>query len=127
MSGVRRQLGFLIFFAICLLLISVFWLGGCQYGDEMGFSLLAFWIILPISALIIGFLYGKKKGEKKWFLIPVVGLMCVLCHSLTFDLSNTISFGTFNMPRWELAFHTAIPSLIGMTLGCVVSRERWHK
>ena len=90
----------------------------------MGFSLLAFWIILPISALIIGLLYGKRKGKRKWFLVPIVGLMCVLCHSVTFDLSNTISFGNFNMPRWEVAFQTAIPSLIGMVLGCMIRKEK---
>lgn len=78
-------------------------------GDEMAYSLLCFYLFLPISALISSLLIGKSESKIKWcvpFLFGAVGAV------LPF-----LIFGTFDIIFLIFAF---IPAVLGLTVGLIV-------
>ena len=124
MKFLRKQIGVIIYFLIWVLLIAMFWINRGDSSNAMGFGLLAFWIVLPLSSFVIAFLYGKREGYKKWGIILVFGIMAILCQSLTFDLANTLSSGKIHIPEWKLVFWGAIPAFVGMGLGYMLKKRK---
>ena len=124
MKFLTRQIGVIIYFLIWMLLVAMFWINMGDSSNAMGFGLLAFWIVLPLSSFIIAFLYGKREGYKKWGIILVFGIMVILCQSLTFDLANTLSTGKIHIPEWKLVFLGAIPAFLGIGLGSILKKRK---
>lgn len=124
MKFLRKQIGVIIYFLIWVLLVAIFWINMGDSSNAMGFGLLAFWIVLPLSSFVIAFLYGKREGGKKWGIIAIFGVMVILCQSLTFDLANTLSSGKLHIPEWKLVFLGAIPAFLGMGLGSMLKKRK---
>lgn len=124
MKFLRKQIGVIIYFLIWVLLVAIFWINMGDSSNAMGFGLLAFWIVLPLSSFVIAFLYGKRESGKKWGIIAIFGVMVILCQSLTFDLANTLSSGKPHIPEWKLVFLGAIPAFLGMGLGSMLKKRK---
>ena len=124
MKFLRKQIGVIIYFLIWVLLVAMFWINMGDSSNAMGFGLLAFWIVMPLSSFVIAFLYGKKEGGKRWGIIPIFGIMTILCQSLTFDLANTLSSGKLHIPEWKLVFLGGIPAFLGMGLGSMIKKRK---
>jgi transcriptional regulator with XRE-family HTH domain len=117
----RQKLSKLIlvtaYLVIWVLSIVVFWLGGKQ--DAMGYSLVAFYFVLPVSTLIISVLIGKGDGwtNVKWLMLLFFGIMNMLAPYFTFSLSNMIAFNKFNMPDATGFLSGILCAAIGMAIG----------
>lgn len=81
-------------------------------GDEMGYTLLTFYLILPTTAFLCSLITAMKQTRVKW-LLPVVfgGIGCVL------------PFIIYKDSLWDsfALFFAAIPSLLGLVIGLIVS------
>ena len=77
-------------------------------GDEMGYCLLDFYIIMPLTTLIISFIISSKKGYLFWFYPVFVGLLGIIIPFVVFR--------TFEMLSLLFAF---FPALIGLIIAMI--------
>lgn len=87
--------------------VFLVWGLNLQGGDEMGFGLITTYFLFPLTTLILS---AYLAHEKPVFLIPFVIIMFAAQNFMPF-----IIFGSFEI-LLILGF-TAIPSLIGATIG----------
>ena len=115
-----KQILVIAYLTIWALSIIVFWFGGNQ--DAMGYSLVVFYFVLPISTLIISVFIGKSNGwtNVKWLMLLFFGIMNMLAPYLTFSLSNMIHFNKLNIPDAESLLAGIICSAIGMAVGSII-------
>ena len=109
---------------ICILCPCIFWLG--SGSDAMGFALLVFYVILPVTALAASLAAGLRDywGKLKWLLPLVFALVYIVTDYATFLVANNILTGKINPPRFDLCWLGAAASLAGLGLGCLI---RWIK
>jgi len=93
----------LIFLAICL------WGVFLSAGDEMGYTLLNFYIVMPLTTIIASLIISLKKGYVFWFYPVFVGFLGV-----------TISFVVFRTFDMISLLFTFVPALIGLIFGLII-------
>lgn len=75
-------------------------------GQEMGYIVLNFYLVMPITSFVIGVITGIKKTYLKW-------LYPIFCGILGLFVP-TIIFGT---TEYFMLMLTLLPSLVGVILG----------
>lgn len=105
-------------------MIGLFWIGS-DPGDAMGYALLTFYIILPVTSLIISFLIGKDQGwtRAKWLMTVFFGFMYMLADYVTFELGNMMAFDKFNLPDFKALLIGMILSAMGMGIGHLLRKK----
>ena len=116
-----QTLSFLVIWAVC---VAVFWLGGGS--DAMGFSILVFYGVLPLSTFVVSLLMGLDTSwkERHWGMVLYFGLAYMFMDYFTFSLANMISKGSPNLPTWEYILYGMFYAMQGMCLGSVI---RWGR
>ena len=92
--------------AILIIVQGVFLL---QPGDEMGYSLLNFYFILPLTALISSILIGMRDAKIKWFVPILFGMIGMFIPWIVFHSTNEVA-----------VFFAFLPSLIGVLIGTAI-------
>ncbi len=92
--------------AILIIVQGIFFL---QPGDEMGYTLLNFYFILPLAALISSILIGMRDTKIKWLIPIIFGAIGVFIPWVVFHNTNEVAVC--------LAF---LPSLIGILSGTAI-------
>lgn len=114
----------------------VIWLAAVLYswifmdpGDALGYSIVVFWLLLPIATFVLSVMLGKRDawGKYKWLSAIYFGIMLMLAEYMTFSLANMLAFPKFNMPAFELFFIGAVISLIGLAIGAVVHAIQFRR
>ena len=122
----ERNVGLIIYLVVWAALFCWFWLGSVT-GHEMVYSLGAFYVFLPASALVVSVMYGLG-GERIRYVVPIIlGLLEMLLGFLTFELSNIIGNGkwsSWNGLDWSLCLFSLVPSLLGVAIGEVCRKVR---
>ena len=104
-DAVKSRRAFLRFVLVTVYLVVwgvsvlAFWMGGRT--DAMGYSLVVFYAVLPLSTLVLSFFIGCGRawdGCKRTMLF-FFGAMSMLGPYVTFSLSNMASFQKFNLPE----------------------------
>ena len=130
----RRDMSRLILLATYLVIwafsILSFWLGARQ--DAMGYSILVFYVILPMTTIILSVCIGKDDvwASSKWILLLFFGFMYMLASYATFSLANMISlsFEQIRWPQLENMIGGILCSAFGMMVGSLVRRVcAWKK
>lgn len=80
-------------------------------GDEMGYSLIAFYAVMPVTSLITCIIMSRNtfKGT-----IPVVVILSAAAFLIPFAV-----FGSFD---WICVFFGLIPCAIGLTIGYALKK-----
>ena len=124
-DAVKSRRAFLRFVLVTVYLVVwgvsvlAFWMGGRT--DAMGYSLVVFYAVLPLSTLVLSFFIGCGRawdGCKRTMLF-FFGAMSMLGPYVTFSLSNMASFQKFNLPELS-AF---LPGLLCAVAGMAVGRQ----
>lgn len=118
-----------VYLLIWAVLVILFWPGNCASGsDAMGFSLLAFYVVLPVTTLVTAFMIGKDRlwGPSKWLMLIFYGVMYMLAEYVTFGLANMLmnEYSSFNWPRFGMIIAGAVMGAVGMGIGFLVSRVK---
>ena len=92
--------------SILIVVQGVFFL---QPGDEMGYSLLNFYFILPLTALISSILIGMRDAKIKWFVPILFGMIGMFIPWIVFHSTNEVA-----------VFFAFLPSFIGVLIGAVI-------
>ena len=77
-------------------------------GDEMGYVLIGFYIIMPLTALIASLIISIKKGYMYWFYPVFVGLLSIIIPFVVFSTFDEIDL-----------FFSFFPALIGLIIGLI--------
>ncbi|MCQ5091548.1 hypothetical protein [Slackia exigua] len=111
------------YLVIWIAAIVVFWAFAITYAEgAMGYSLMFFWVILPVTTLVVSFLIGRNDywGRGKWVFSIGFGVMYMLAEYATFSMANNLAFGKVNVPEASMVPAGAAISLVGMALGYLV-------
>lgn len=82
-------------------------------GDEMGYSILNFYLLLPLTALICSLLLGLRSHWMKWLAPVLFGLLGWLLPWAVFHATDAM-----------FLMLTFVPALIGLLTGRLVCRIR---
>ena len=116
-DAVKSRRAFLRFVLVTVYLVVwgvsvlAFWMGGRT--DAMGYSLVVFYAVLPLSTLVLSFFIGCGRawdGCKRTMLGPYV----------TFSLSDMASFQKFNLPELSAFLPGLLCAVAGMAVGAAV-------
>lgn len=101
----------LVFYALVLL-----WGLSRIIGDEMGYSLLCFYLLAPSVELLCGFSAGKRRSCYKWF-FPFTGIFNWLIPFVVFG-------GRFITVEWiSLTLIAVAQAILGLLAGTFYSKE----
>ena len=113
------------YFAVWIIGVIAFW---CFSGesDGIGFSLLYFWIALPLATVIASFFISlfDHWGKFKWLCSVGFGVTYMLGEYATFSLANSITFHKINPPAFSMVFIGMIVSLVGMGMGHIFCKSK---
>ncbi|MGH4051539.1 MAG: hypothetical protein ACREVX_09320 [Clostridium sp.] len=93
----------LVFFAIGLQGIFL------AAGDEIGYCVLDFYIIMPLTSLIASLIISMKNGYLFWFYPIFFGLLGIMIPFLVFRTFDGIDL-----------FFAFFPALIGLIIGLII-------
>lgn len=110
--------------------IIVFWTG--EISDAMGYTLVVFYLVLPVSTLVISIFIGRDSGwaNYKWIMLLFFGFMYMMAAYATFSLGNTVACGNWHVPEITATLPGILCSAVGMTIGTIVGvikrkKESW--
>ncbi|MFP3154016.1 hypothetical protein LQZ18_06195 [Lachnospiraceae bacterium ZAX-1] len=114
MSKARKQTIICYGITLCIF-VAIFLWGrfGSITGDELGYSLLGFYIIMPLTSLIIGLVMGIKCIYLKWFYPVVFGILGFFIPVFVFEAWTAISL-----------FFSLIPAFLGVLVGWIIYKVR---
>lgn len=131
----RQKFSRLILMAVYLLIWTLlliwFWMGGASGSNAMGYSLLAFYLILPLATLVVSVFIGKDRewGGIRWLMLLFFGAMFMLIAWGTFSMANMKyhDFRVIRLPEIADMLPGMLCSAVGMAIGTVIGRIREKK
>lgn len=122
----EKNVGLVIYMVVWAALFCWFWLGQkALAGNEAVYSLMAFHVLLPASALVVSVMYGAGDSRIR-FIIPIIlGAMEMLLEFLTFQIFNVLSnekWNVWNELDWTLCLFSLVPALLGVIIGEISRR-----
>ena len=114
-----------VYLGIWALGLFVYWVL-MSPSDVMGFALMFFWLLLPVSTLTVSLIIGRTGywGKGSWFLIPILGGMHALAECGTFCMSRWLAFGLFRLPEPGTFLAGALLSAAGLGIGKLLRRKK---
>ena len=117
-----------VYLIVWIVSIAVFWIpewiSGSGAVDAMGFSLITFYVALPVVTFITSFFIGKDRswGVSKWLMLLFYGVMFSLAEYITFALCNMLfnEYSTVRYPEIGMAVTGAVIAAIGIGTGMLV-------
>jgi transcriptional regulator with XRE-family HTH domain len=121
LSKLLLVLSYLIIWAFTLI---AFWFM-ISDSDAMGYSLMIFYVLLPVTTFIISLLIAKNNywNKCKWLSSLIFGTMYMLAEYTTFSLSNMLAFDKINTPEWSMILIGSIISLMGLGIGTLIYKK----
>lgn len=122
------QIGiYVVLWTACLIW---FWVG--RSNDPTfapAFSIMTFYLILPITTFILSIIIGKDEswGKFRWFMVCFFGGMQSLMGYGTFKMANTLAFGNQHYPTIEDAIPAIVISALGMGIGLLIQKHKNKK
>ena len=94
-------------------------------GNEIGYTLLYFYILLPIITLIASIYVGKDQNlsNLKWLMIIFFSVMYMSPLFVLLIKGEYSLFELFNS-YYDMMFNGLIVSIIGMVIGTVIKNKR---
>ena len=118
--------GFLIYFGIWFVTVLSFYLGLSQ--SAMGYSLLAFYLVLPLAGIVCPAISACNGCSFKGAIIGsiVIGFAYSGAQYLTFDLLNMMnhSFEKINSFSIDATIGGALTALLGFGIGAIIKLIR---
>lgn len=112
-----------VYLAIWAIAVIVFWFF-TSGSDTLGYSVMFFLVLLPVTTFVLSLLIGKNGygGKWKWISAAAFGVMYMLAEYATFTAANMVSFSKINMPHFSMFVTGALISIIGIGIGVGIDR-----
>lgn len=111
---------FVIYIVLWFILLGLFWV---FHIDELFYSIVTFYVGLPLCLLLIGLFGVEKSNIKTHILFIVFALSYMLEEYLTFSLANMLEFHKINMPEIAMFIRALAILYIGLTIRGMFSKE----
>lgn len=98
-------------YSIVYLGILIYGIGFLTPGDEMGYTILDFYILLPMVSIITGIVVGLNGKKLKWIVPIITALLGFLLPVLVF---KSYYFDA------TCLFFSGIPSLLGIIIAIII-------
>lgn len=110
---------FIYYISLFILPLFILWRGVyfLQPGDEMGYCLLYYFILMPFSSLITAIVFTFKKIKPIWLHPILFGIFEIVIPYPVFG-------GTIDIYH---ALFTIIPSLIGIAIAKIIIYKKHNK
>lgn len=117
-----RLLVVLTYLIIWALSILVFWMGLKE--EAMLYSIATFYLVLPLSTLILAGLVGRKEcwTGLRWVMLLFFGFLYMLAPYATFNLANMLMVERFYLPNLATLLPGLLCAAAGMGIGCGLRR-----
>lgn len=117
-----RLLVVLTYLIIWALSILVFWMGFKE--EAMLYSIATFYLVLPLSTLILAGLVGRKEcwTGLRWVMLLFFGFLYMLAPYATFNLANMLTVDRFHLPNLAALLPGLLCAAAGMGIGCGLRR-----
>ena len=114
-----------VYLGIWALGLLVYWVL-MSPSDVMGFALMFFWLLLPVSTLTVSLVIGRNDywGKGKWLAVLAFGGMHALAECGTFCMSQWLAFGLFRLPEPGTFLAGALLSAAGLGIGKLLRRKK---
>lgn len=123
-----RRILIMAYLLIWAFSVGFFWVAAGP-TDAMGYSLLFFYLILPVAAMVVSFFIGRDEEWQgiRWLMLLFFGVMNMLAPYATFSLANISFTGKFHLFRLTDMLPGILYSAAGMLAGYAVDRLTWKK
>lgn len=115
---------YLSIWTLCLLSFwGNHWMGG--FVDAMGYSLLVFYLILPVTTLVLSLWIGRDRAwtGERWLMLLFFGAMYMLAPYATFSLANALYSGNRRLPELGTMLPGILCAAAGMGIGSLLRRR----
>ncbi len=115
------------YLVIWVLSIFFFWFGSASGDnglDAMGYALIVFYFVLPVSTFISSVFIGVDDNcwaSNRWLMLLFFGFMYMLASYVTFSLANTTLTGHLNYPEIADILPGIMCSAVGMIVGKLIA------
>ncbi|MBD5130765.1 MAG: helix-turn-helix transcriptional regulator [Ruminococcaceae bacterium] len=135
----RRWLSKLIevgsFLVVWAVTAMTFWAGAAEGSNAMSYSILALYIVMPVSTLVISFIIGADRGwnKLKWLMVLFFGMALIMTDMETFGIKWLSTLETVSATDFFLTFKPmyfvigAVVSALGIGTGTVVRSKKIKK
>lgn len=111
----KKFLSIFLYLVVLAILEIVFWTNPNECG--LGFGIISYYILIPLSIFAISISYGiSVKSKKKYFLILFLGISVMIFQYSTYSLANMLAFQKINMPSITTFLEYGVISLIGIVI-----------
>lgn len=83
-------------------------------GDEIGYVVMSFYIIMTIASLVVGIVLGVKDAYLKWTYPILSGILGITIPAFVFK-------GSW---EWISILFSLVPSMAGLALGVLINKKR---
>ncbi len=104
-------------------IVSFWWTSG---SDAMGYALLAFYLVLPVTTLVISVFIGRDESwsGSRWLMMLFFGVMYMLGPFATFSMANNLAFDHRNLPQLTDMLPGILCSAVGIGIGALIRRRK---
>ena len=93
-----------------IFLIIFIWGIFLNSGDEMGYAVLSFYIIMPVTSFVMALILSISNAYFKWLYPIIFGLIGFFIPPIVFK-------GSWG---WIALFFSMIPALLGLAIGLII-------
>lgn len=122
----RRHIVLVVYIVLWAVMAGCFWLMETN-ADAFAYSVIWFYLALPICSFVVAIVYGAGNHSIKYFLPILFGILETLGGFFTFQLANVIANGkwnSWNIPDLQMSLYSLIPALVGLLIGMAVRMIR---
>ena len=116
-----------VYLAVWLFCVGWFWLGRGGGGWIMAYTILAHMVLVPLAALVSGFLLARERPLGGWFwgALVLYGALNVGAMAATFTLSTAIGAANIASPDAVVILLELVPGAVGLGLGWLFRVRGW--
>ena len=116
-----------VYLAVWLFCVGWFWLGRGGGGWIMDYTILAHMVLMPLAALVSGFLLARERPLGGWFwgALVLYGALNVGAIAATFMLSTGLGITRLASPDAMVYLFELIPGAAGLGLGWLFRVKGW--
>ena len=93
---------------------------------DRGYALLAFYLVLPVTTLVISVFIGRDESwsGSRWLMMLFFGVMYMLGPFATFSMANSLAFDHRNLPQLTDMLPGILCSAVGIGIGALIRRRK---
>ena len=116
-----------VYLAVWLFCVGWFWLGRGGGGWIMAYTILAHMVLMPLAALVSGFLLAWERPLGGWFwgALVLYGVLNIGAIAATFMLSTGLGITRLASPDVVVFLLELVPGAVGLGLGWLFRVKGW--